>query len=430
MGSHTALTAIAILSLISYSGTVQGARAGDDATLSYDWPEFHGPHRDSKSNETALLTEWPSGGPRLLWTASGLGIGYSTVSIARGTIYTAGKSNDTTFVLAFDLAGRPKWRAANGRSWKATKRQRWAVAYSGARATPTVNDGLVYHLGELGRLAAYSADTGQEVWALNVVERFNVKLPQYGYAESVLIDGDLLVCYPGGVTGYMVALNKATGEVVWANRNIGDPASYCSPIVVQFGGFRQIITMTTVAMVGVDVRTGEELWRFDHGNKRGVNATTPIYQNGHVYATSGYGKGGVMVKLAAHNGRIKAEEVWRSNSLDNHHGGVVLVDGYLYGAGHHARGWHCLDFKTGEPRYSGKGVQKGSVAYADRMLYCLGEKGVLALVRATPEGQRIVSEFRVPEGGEGLYWAHPVICGGRLYIRHADRLYAYDISAR
>ena len=398
------------------------------AGQSEEWPQFHGPTRDNKSTETGLLKKWPDGGPKLLWTASGLGKGYSSVSIADGLIYTAGKIEKQTFVFAFDTAGRPKWKVASGASWVAGKNMRWAMRYDGSRATPTIREGTAYHVSGQGRLTAFSAQDGREVWTMDLLEQFDAKCPKYGICESVSIDGDKLICCPGGTKGYMVALDRKTGKLIWANTEIKDPVGWCSALILELGGLRQIITMSAKAVFGVDVNTGKLLWRVEHGNVRNNNATDPIFNDGYVYASSGYGGGSILVKLTAAEAGIQAEKVWSSKLLDNHHGGVVLVDGHLYGSGHNSKGWFCLDFMTGEKKYQEPG--KGSLTYADGMLYCMSEKGLMSLVEATPSARKVVSSFQVPKGGEGAHWAHPVICGGRLYVRHADKLFVYDVKGK
>ena len=391
-----------------------------------EWPCFHGPRRDNKSTETGLLKKWPAGGPKLLWTASGLGKGYSTVSIAGGMIYTAGMIDKQTHVFAFDLDGRQKWRRPNGRSWAATMPH--AITYDGARGTPTADGKRVYHLSEGGRLAAFDGKTGEEIWNLNVLRQFGGQTPKYGLAESVLIDGDRLICSPAGTKGYMVCLDKSTGKLMWANAEVRGTAGYCSAAIAAPGGRRQVVSMSSSEVFGVDAKTGKLLWSVEHGNHRDNNATDPIFHKGHVFAASPYGKGSMVARLSTGRDEITAEKVWASSLMDNHHGGVVLVDGFLYGAGHEAGGWFCLDFMTGKPAWRAKG--KGSLTWADGMLYCMEERGTMALVRATPERHQVVSSFALPTGGRGLYWAHPVVCGGRLYVRHADRLFAYDIRAK
>jgi len=392
----------------------------------HEWPCFHGPKRDNKSTETGLLKKWPDAGPKLLWTASGLGKGYSSVTVAGGLIYTAGMIDKQTYVFAFGLDGKQKWRKLNGQSWETTRR--YAMGYGGSRATPTCDEGRVYHLGERGRLGVFDAKTGTEVWHLDLFKQFDAKTPTYGLAESVLIDGDRLICCPGGKKGYMVCLEKKTGKLVWASTGIKGTMGYCSPVIAEFGGFRQLLSMTAAVAFGVDAKTGKLLWSVEHGNRRGNSATDPIFHNGHVFASTGYGKGSILIRLKPVENGIQANKVWGSRLMDNHHGGVVLIDGHLYGAGHQSRGWFCLDFMTGKQAWKARG--KGSLTYAEGMLYCLDERGAMSLVEATPKKHRVVSSFQVPRGGSGLHWAHPVVCDGRLYVRHADKLFAYDIRAR
>ena len=389
-----------------------------------EWPCFHGPRRDNKSTETGLLKKWPDGGPKCIWTASGLGKGYSSVTVGGGLIYTAGMIDKKTHVFAFDLTGKPKWRRLNGVSWQTTMGH--AVEYAGARGTPTYDEGRVYHLAEGGRLAALDAKTGEEIWVRDLFKQFDAATPKYGLAESVLIDGERLICCPGGTKGHMVCLEKTTGKLVWAAAGVEGTVAYCSPVIAKLGGVRQVLSMSSKVVFGVDIETGKLLWSAEHANQRENNATDPVVHNGCVYAASPYGKGSLVVRPSAAGGAVKVEKVWSSELMDNHHGGVLLLDGHLYGAGHEAMGWFCLDFMTGNQAWIARG--KGSLTYADGMLYCLDERGTMSLVEATPRAYRPVSSFRVPRGGRGLHWAHPVVCGGRLYIRHADKLFAYDIG--
>ena len=393
-----------------------------------EWPSFHGPNRDNKSTETGLLKQWPEGGPKLLWTAEGLGKGYSSVTVAGGLIYTAGMLDKQTWVFAFDLDGREKWRKLNGPSWEAAGTMRHAVGYAGSRATPTYDEGRLYHASEHGHLTAFDAPTGRELWRLDLFKAFDAKVAKYGIAESVVIDGDRLIVCPGGDKGYIVCLDKKTGRTVWANTEIKDGIGYSTPIIFEFGGRRQIVNLSEDSLFAVDAGTGKLLWRVPFANKRQNSCTDAIFHKGHVFAATGYGKGSLLVRLEEADGGVKAETVWSSALMDNHHGGVVLLDGYLYGAGHEAKGWFCLDFMTGRQVWNAPG--KGSLTWAEGMLYCLEERGTMKLVEATPEAYRLVSSFEVPRGGGGLHWAHPVVCDGRLYVRHADKLFVYDIRAK
>ncbi|UCG59471.1 MAG: PQQ-binding-like beta-propeller repeat protein [Phycisphaerales bacterium] len=390
------------------------------------WPSFHGPRRDNIAIDTGLMQTWPEGGPELLWMASGIGHGYSSVSISGGRIFTAGMIDRQTYVTAVDMRGKKLWQRLNGQSWQASERQPWAVPYSGARGTPTVDGETVYHLSEMGRLTAFDARTGQEKWHVDVLKTFNAERPKYGLSESVLIYGDALFCCPGGAGGYVVALQKKTGHTLWANTEIKDPVGYCSPLVARIDDVQQVVSMSANRVFSFDPINGRMLWDYPFGNERGNSATDVIVSDGRVYASTGYGGGSVLLRPQRQaNGDFSVTTLWKSELLDNHHGGVLLLNDHLYGAGHESRGWFCLDFSTGRKRWQAPG--KGSLTYADGRLYCLDEKGTISLVKATAEKWDEVGSFRVPRGGKGLYWAHPVVCGGRLYVRHSDQLFTYDI---
>ncbi len=407
------------LSASFLSGTAAAQEQGE-------WPYFRGVGRNSKSAGTGLLKEWPEKGPELLWTVSGLGRGFSTVSIAKGYIFTAGRIGKQTYVFAYDMDGTLLWKKPNGLPSETTKN--FGRSRIGSRSTPTYDDGIVYHLDEFIQLTAFDYKTGEKIWYLNLRDVFDAELNDWGFTESVLIEGDRLYCSPGGKKGFMVCLNKKDGKLIWACRDIPGTAGYSSPIFADFGGYQQLINMSSSSVYGVDRKTGKLLWISKVENREPVNATDAIFHNGYVFISTGYGTGSELIKLKASQNKIVPETVWKSDLMDNHHGGVILHDGYLYGAGHEANGWFCLDFMTGEQMWKSRG--KGSLLYADNMFYCLEEKGTMKLVKATYEKYDEVSSFKMPEGGEGMYWAHPVVCGGRLYIRHADKLFAYDIKSK
>jgi outer membrane protein assembly factor BamB len=390
------------------------------------WPSFHGSKRDNLSAETGLLQAWPEDGPELLWTASGIGHGYSTVSLEYDRIFTAGMIDKKTYVTALDLSGKKVWQKLNGQSWEAAPYQTWAVPYAGSRATPTVDGETVYHLSELGRLTAFDMRNGGEKWHIEIMKTFDAQRPEYGYSESVLIQGNTLFCCPAGKKGYIVALDKTTGKTLWANTDIGDAVGNCSPVLARIDDVLQLITLSASRILSFDPRSGQLLWDYPFANSRENNVADAVIANDLVFASTGYGKGSILLQPKRQaDGRFSVEPVWTSELLDNHHGGVLLVDGFLYGAGSEARGWFCLEFKTGAKKWQTRG--KGSLTYADGRLYCLDERGTMALVKATPEEWTQVSSFRMPRGGEGAHWAHPVVCGGRLYLRHSDQLFAYDI---
>jgi outer membrane protein assembly factor BamB len=283
-------------------------------------------------------------------------------------------------------------------------------------------------LGEMGRLAAFDYKTGKEIWNVELRDKFDAEIPEYGYSESVIIDGDRLYCNPGGKKGYTVCLDRKNGNLIWANTEIQEPVGNNSSIIFEHGGYRQIAGVTSKSIYGLDTKTGKLLWFMEYENSRENNIADPIFHDGYIFASSGYGKGSILIKLKVSGSKIIPETVWQTELMDNLHGGVILHDGYLYGSGHNARGWFCLDFMTGKEMWKSDGI--GSVTYADGMLYCLDERGIMTLVTATPEKYDAVSTFEVPSGGKGMHWAHPVVCGGRLYIRHTDKLFVYDVKGK
>ncbi len=278
--------------------------------------------------------------------------------------------------------------------------------------------------------------SGKEVWGLNILKEFGAANLTWALAESVLIDGARVICCPGGPKTAMVALDKQTGKTIWASKSAGEKAGYATATIAEHQGLRIVLTMTEKAVIGVNADDGELLFRHPHETSYQVNATTPIFHDGTIFITSGYGSGSEMLKLKVEGKKASVERIWEAKQLDNQHGGMVLLDGYLFGSAHMAKGanrapWMCLEWKTGKVMYAAKGVGRmGSLTYADGMLYTLSEDRVMGLVEAKPADHKLVSKFELPKGGEGKSWAHPVVCAGRLYLRHGDVLFAYDVRAQ
>jgi len=394
-----------------------------------DWPQFRGPDRDGKSAETGLLKKWPQAGPELVWSVEGLGDGYSSAAIANGLVYTTGKHGPDGYVFCFDLDGKLKWKIRYG--------PEWTKSYPATRTTPTVDDGKLYLFSGLGTVYCLDAKTGAEVWSRDVFGEFDGQFPTWGMSECLLVDGSKVIATPGGRKASVVALNKNTGDVLWACMELTEGSAYCNPLAIEYKGNRMIVTMSRDSVVGINAATGRLLWRdplddYHTDRKRVVNANAPLYFDGCVYTTSGYNNGGAMVQLSADPTKIVRK--WVDQTLDVHHGGVVLVDGYIYGANFKSmsRGhWACLDWDDGKVMYDTAWQgNKGSTIYADGMLYCYAETaGDVGLAKATPDGFNVVSSFKIT-AGKGKHWAHPSISDGRLYIRHGDVMMVYDISAK
>jgi outer membrane protein assembly factor BamB len=386
------------------------------------WPEFHGPGRTNLSPEKGLLKKWPEGGPRLVWKNSQCGEGYSGVAIAEGMIFTAGDFDDVEMILALDMDGKLLWKSPNGAAWRG--------ASPGSRTTPTYSDGALYQMNPDGRLAACEARSGKPLWAVDLKARFEGEHGIWAFAENVIVEGDKVLCMPGGPKGRVVALDKRTGKTVWANTRIEHSAAYCSPVVVTHGGARQLITMTQKSVVGVDVQSGELLWTFPFVPRSPQNALTPVYQDGYVFVACGHSSGGTVFKINPDSSG--ATQVWYRKDLDNCHGGAILTDGKLFGCGCRQGGksFYCVDFLTGKTIQLDKTLGKVGISYADGMLYCLNHRGMMSLVAVTPEGFEIVSQFDLGKKPDNTYLAHPVICGGRMYLRCEQTLFAFDIRAK
>jgi outer membrane protein assembly factor BamB len=415
------LIAILLLTLgCSQSGGPLPASIGGSAGEG-DWPTFHGPRRDNISHETGLLTEWPSAGPELIWAAQNIGEGYATVSIADGAVYTTGNLDNQTVVTSLNLDGTVRWQAPAG--------QAWTGSHEGSRSTPTIDGDRVYCGSPHGEIVCLQADNGQPVWQVNILERFGGRNITWGLAESPLIDGDLVFCTPGGSQGRVAALDKMTGETIWATLGGQGAAGYASAVIAELHGTRVVLTMSGKSLLGVDAADGRLLFEYPMQTSYDVHATTPICVDNHVFISAGYGTGSFMLRIERDGQNFRAVEKWSCRELDNQHGGIVLWNGFLYGAADQSgkKKWICLDWETGEVRYAEKGVGKGSVLCVEGMLYTLSEKSRMGLVRATPDGHDVISKFSLPRGGDGPSWAHPVVCGGCLYLRHGDRLYCYDV---
>jgi outer membrane protein assembly factor BamB len=296
----------------------------------------------------------------------------------------------------------------------------------GPRCTPTVDGELVYALGVSGDLACLEAATGKQRWHKNLVSDFGGHIPQWGYCESPLVDGDKVIATPGGSNATLVALDKQSGATRWkANVPQGDAAAYSSAIVATVDGERQYVQFLAGGVVGVAAEDGRFLWRYDHPSNPSANCATPIFHDQCVFAASDYGVGGGLVRLDRNGSSINAEEVYFTHHMKNHHGGVVLADGFLYGANDAIL--TCLDFKTGKVKWQDRGPEKGSLAWADGLLFYRNEKGEVILIRASPEAYQQVGKFLQPERSLANAWAHPVLANGKLYLRDQDLLLCYDV---
>lgn len=407
-----------------------GLAAGTGAVAA-DWPQFRGPNRDGKSAETGLLKEWPAEGPPLAWRIDGLGKGYSSVAIAGDRIYTMGDRDKSQFVIALDRKTRREaWATRAGNEWRD----------GGARSTPTVDGDRVYAISAHGDMVCLAVADGREIWRKNYAKDFGGKMMSgWGCSESPLVDGDRLICTPGGRDAAIVALDKKSGDVIWKARvpDLGpdglDGAGYASVVVSQACGIRQYVQLLGRGVVGVAAKDGRFLWGYNRIANKHANIATPIVHGDFVFCSTSYETGSAFLRLVpAKNGGIDCNEVYFLDQRDfqNHHGGVVLVDGHLYGGHGRNQGFPtCIEMKTGRILWKdrGPGNRSAAVAYADGNLYFRYEEGTVALIEATPKALRVASTFKLPTTRNGPSWPYPAILDGHLYLRHGDALLCYDI---
>ena len=387
-----------------------------------DWPQWRGIDRAGQSAETGLLKKWPDGGPKLKWSADGIGEGNSSVSVCDGMIYTTGnkgdKKSEVEYITAMDLKGDIKWQKPYGKAWK--------KSHPGGRGTCCYDDGHLYLMNAHGRLACIKADDGAEVWAVNVLERFEGKNITWGISESVLVDGKAVFATPMGKTALMVALDKRTGETLWATKPLAkEQCTYSSPSLVEVRGRKQLVTCSAKHAFGVDAASGALLWKHGHAIPSSVVGTSPVFYRGSLYVSNGTKDSGKVYRLVIDGDEPRI--AWSADMGTTYGGNVVCVDGMLLGSRHRTiKGWLYVDVETGETRYSDLDMHSGSVVYADGRFYCLTDRGVISLHRPTARGLETVGRLEVIQKRKDV-WSHPVICYGRLYIRYHDRLNCYDI---
>ena len=384
------------------------------AQLSENW---RGPDRQGIYHETGLLQEWPSGGPEMLWAFERLGEGFSSPVVANGNIYITGIEDGTGYVYKLTMDGSLVNRFSYGAEFH-------GEGYPGSRNTPAVVDENIYIVSSNGVLVCLNDNTGEITWQRDLFGEFDGKNIRWGLTENLLVDGDRIYCAPGGRKHNIVALNRHNGRIIWASEGTGDVSAYCSPLLVNHHGKRLLITHMKDHIVALNADTGRLMWSHGHSNRWDVHPNTPVYHQGSIFAFSGYGQGGVKLKINPAGDAVSVE--W-TNSLDNQMGGVVLIDGYIYGSGQNNRFWEKVDWETGETIYRSRDIAKGTVIWADGRLYCYSDRGELALVEPGTNEFIIRGQTDISLGS-GQHWAHLVIDNGVLYVRRGNALMAFDIG--
>jgi outer membrane protein assembly factor BamB len=390
--------------------------------------QWRGQDRNGHYYEEGLLDQWPENGPDLLWSVEDVGEGYSSVSVSKHSVYVTGKEDSLEYLTAIDHSGNIKWKVPYGNAWKG--------GFPAAKTTPNVYKGKVYVISGQGEVVCLDAEDGDVIWKVPVYEKFNGYATMWGVCESPLIIDNKIFYMPGGMETTMVALDMDSGEIEWASESLGDSTAYVSPIYCEFNGREMIVTLSANYLMGIDPGDGEIIWKFKYYDLKGgithwyhpiINTNSPYYHDGQIYITKGYNHPSAMFALNDKG----VDLLWTDTVLDVHIGGIVLLDGYVYGAntlnGPNSH-WCCLEWTSGNVIYETELLGRGSVISADGKLYFYQErKGLVALIDASPAESKIISEFKVPLGN-GPHWAHPVIHDGILYIRHGDAVMAYSID--
>ena len=408
-------------SRIAVVGTIVGLSVSSvlSALAADDWPQWRGPRRDGVSVERGLLKQWPAGGPPLAWQTKGAGEGYSSFSVANGRLFTLGARGNTEYVIALDTAtGKRVWEVGHGRRFNNDRGD-------GPRATPTVDGDRVYAYGASGDLSVLEAATGKIVWTQNVIQKFRGSNINWGLSESPLVLTDRILVATGGSDASIVALRKTDGSLIWKSQS--DEPGYSSAVVQQVGAVRSAVVFTAGRALGVDLNDGRLLWSYDRVANRTANIATPIVRGNQVFLSSDYGTGAALLTIEGSGPKVTAREVYFTQEMRNHHSSSVLVGDYLYGFSSSIL--TALHFETGKQAWRDRSVGKGSLVFADDRLYLFSENGVIGLAEANPAGYREHGRFQIKAGNLPT-WSHPVVSGGKLFIRDQDTIYAYDVTAR
>lgn len=385
--------------------------------LAADVPGFRGENRSGVFNESQLLKSWPEGGPRELWTFEGLHEGYASLAVEDGIVYTTGKDGDVGYAFAIGADGKLLWKESYGAEFNGR-------GYPGARSTPTLDGDLLYITNGFGKVIALKKKSGKKVWEYDMASHGGQQ-PRFGYAESVFVLDDLLYCTPGGSDAGVVALNKKTGKVAWTSVGLSDNASYCAIRLFEHKGKKKLLTLTANGMVALDPKSGALLWRQEYPAKYDIHAVSPVFDGDFIYVSDGYKQGGKAFRVNADGSGV--EEIWSEQKLDIHHGGAIYHQGHVYGAASGGT-WMVLDAKDGSVKGRFRDIGKGSAVMADGLIYGYDERGRVALIDPNTERFGVISKFEITKGS-GQHWNHPVISGGKLYIRHGNALMCFDIKA-
>lgn len=389
--------------------------------------QWRGPQRDGKFPETGLLKKWPDAGPELLLKVEGIGKGYSSVVATDQYIFATGMIDTLDYLSCITMDGQIKWKVPYGRSW--------VKSFPETRGTPTIENDRIYTISGTGELACLNVSDGAIRWKVNVDKDYNAEWHIWGVAESPLIIDDKVICTPGGNTTSVVAFDKMTGKLIWQSASVGGPRCYISPTIYEYKQFRYILAATGTNLIALEPVTGKVAWTFKYYDSAKwdqpglIWTNTPIFKGRDIFISMGYDYRNVMIEMNEQGNSVS--EKWSNLTLDNHHHGLIELDGFIYGSNWESNSkgkWVCMDWNTGEVKYETEWLTKGSLIYADGLFYILEEKtGTVALVKPNPQNFEVISSFKL-KGGSGPFWSHPFIANGKLYLRHGEVLFVYNIK--
>jgi outer membrane protein assembly factor BamB len=379
--------------------------------------QWRGKNRDGIYNETGLLKKWPDSGPKLLWHFDELGDGHTSAAVTDKGIFTTGMIDGKGFVFAFDLKGKLLWKKEYGTEW--------AESHNGVRSTPHIVNDKLYLLSSYGKLFCLKCSNGQTFWESDLVKEYGARNITWGITENLLSDGNILYCTPGGSDASVVALDRNSGKLIWKSKGNGEKSAYCSPMLIRLAKKKILVTIMEESICGFDAATGIPLWKSEFKMDPDVHPNTPVYIDGYLFCTSGYGLGSVMLKLSDDGKSVT--EVWKDASCDPKTGGVVVINGRIYGTGDRNRKFFCLDWNTGKELLSIRDLAPANIIANDGLLYVYSESGKVSLVEPKTDGFNIISSFPVPYGANP-HWAHLVIKSKKLYVRHGTSLMVYDLA--
>lgn len=385
-----------------------------------DVAQWRGTNRDGIYNEKGLLKKWPDAGPKLLWHFDELGDGHTSAAVTSKGLFITGMVNGQGWIYSFDLNGKLLWKKEYGKEW--------AESHNGVRSTPLVVGDKLYLESGYGLLLCMKTSDGSSVWTVDLVAEYGARNIQWGFTENLFYEGNVLYCTPGGVDASVVALDRNTGKLIWKAKGIDEKSAYCSPMMVNLKERKVLVTFLQTSVCGFDAANGDVLWKFAHTIRPDVHPNTPIYKDGLLFCTTGYGKGSVMLKLAADGKSVT--ELWKHEMLDPKIGGVVLLNGKIYGTGDRNRFLFGLDWLTGKELFQIRDIAlaPANIIANDGLLYIYAESGKISLAEPKADGINVISSFDVPYGTM-THWAHLVIKDKRLYVRHGNSLMVYDIGA-